>query len=212
MTAAFIGGLGLGIFLSLSVGPVIFAIIKYSVNSGFRAGLCFAIGVSCSDTMFVVLGNVASSFIYELGEMTRTIGIVGGIVLIGMGLYGLFFKKLRIRAGEDRPVLTRKRDYAKVWLSGYLMNTLNPAVVLFWLGICTANSALELDYRLVLFGTCLAFVLSADIAKVFLADKIRHRLTLGTVRWLNRIAAVSMLVFGGILLYAVVFRVGKLGH
>lgn len=206
MTAAFIAGLGLGLFLSLSVGPVIFAIIHYSVHSGFRAGLSFALGVSFSDTMYVVLGNVASSFIYELGEMTKLIGIVGGIVLIGMGLYGLFFKKVRISAGEERKVITRKRDYVKIWVSGFLMNTLNPGVVLFWLGICTANSAFRLDYRIILFGTCLAFVLTADVAKVFLADKIRHKLTLNTVMWLGRIASVSMLVFGGILIYAVVFE------
>lgn len=210
MITALIAGLGLGVFLSLSVGPVIFAIIKFSVNNGFRAGLSFALGVSFSDTTYVVLGNVASSFIYELGEMKKLIGIVGGIVLIGMGLYGLFFKKLRISAGDERPVLTRKRDYFKIWLSGYLMNTLNPGVVLFWLGICTANSALEPDYRIVLFGTCLAFVLSADIVKVFLADKIRHRLTLNTVMWLNRIASISMVVFGSILLYAVIFHIDKI--
>ncbi|HEY6082700.1 MAG TPA: LysE family transporter [Chitinophagaceae bacterium] len=212
MITSLIAGLGLGLFLSLSVGPVIFAIIKYSLNSGFRAGICFALGVSFSDTMYVVLGNFASSLIYELGEIKKPIGIVGGVFLIGIGLYGLLFKKIKVAAGEEKPEAFRRRDYVKIWLSGYLMNTLNPGVVLFWLGICTANSATQLKYRVVLFGTCLLFVLSMDIAKVLLADKIRHRLTFNTVKWLNRIASLSMIIFGGILMYAVMFNVERLVH
>lgn len=183
-------------------------IIKYSIDSGFRAGLSFAIGVSFSDTMYVVLGNVASAFVHQLDDMKKVIGLAGGVVLIAIGLYGLFLKQVRISSGEnqEKKVLVTKGDYFKIWLSGFLMNTLNPAVVIFWIGICTANGALELDDRIILFGTTLAFVLSADITKVFLADKIRHKLTLKTVRLLNRIAAICMLIFGSLLVYAVLFR------
>jgi threonine/homoserine/homoserine lactone efflux protein len=109
-------------------------------------------------------------------------------------------------------MLATKGDYFRIWLSGFLMNTLNPGVVLFWLGICTANGALELEDRIVLFGTTLLFVLSMDIVKVFLADKIRHKLTLKTVIWLNRIASISMLLFGSLLIYAVIFKVSKFMH
>lgn len=214
MLTSFIAGLGLGLFISLSVGPVIFMIIKYSINAGFKAGLSFAIGVSCSDTMYVILGNFASAFIHELDDMKKIIGIAGGAVLIIIGLYGLFFKQVKIKSGEDQQerIQATKGDYFKIWLSGFLMNTLNPGVIILWLGVCTANSALELKDRLVLFGTALLFILASDITKVFLSDKIRHKLTLKTVMWLNRIASVSMLIFGGILIYAVLFKVEKLIH
>lgn len=212
MITSLIAGLGLGLFLSLSVGPVIFAIIKYSLSSGFRAGISFALGVSFSDTMYVVLGNFASSFIYELGEIKKPIGIIGGIFLIVIGLYGLFLKKITIASGQDKTRYFGKKDFVKIWTSGFLMNSLNPGVILFWLGICTANSATQLKYRVVLFATCLIFVLSMDITKVFLADKIRHRLTFNTVKWLNRIASLSMIIFGGVLMYAVIFNVEQLVH
>lgn len=212
MLTSFIAGLGLGLFISLSVGPVIFMIIKYSINSGFKAGLSFAIGVSFSDTMYVILGTFASSFIHELDSMKKIIGIAGGIVLIVIGLYGLFLKRVTISSGEDtvKKMLFTKGDYFKIWLSGFLMNTLNPGVLILWLGVSTANSALELRDRLVLFGTALAFILTSDVTKVFLADKIRHKLTLKTVIWLNRIASISMLLFGSMLIYAVLFKVGRL--
>jgi threonine/homoserine/homoserine lactone efflux protein len=189
-------------------------IIKYSVSRGFRAGLSFAIGVSCSDTMYVVLGNFASAFIHQLDEMKKVIGISGGIVLIAIGLYGIFLKQVRISSGEDqeKKMLVTTGDHFRIWLSGFLMNTLNPGVLIFWLGVCTANGALELRDRMVLFGTTLAFMLTADVTKVFLADKIRHKLTLKTVIWLNRIASVSMIAFGAILIYLVIFRAAKFLH
>lgn len=214
MLTSFIAGLGLGLFISLSVGPVIFMIIKYSISSGFKAGLSFAIGVSCSDTMYVILGNFASSFIHELDDMKKIIGVAGGIVLIIIGLYGLFFKQVKIKSSEDQQekIKATKGDYFKIWLSGFLMNTLNPGVLILWLGVSTANSALELKDRIILFGTALLFILSSDITKVFLADKIRHKLTLKTVMWLNRIASISMLLFGSLLIYAVLFKVERLIH
>lgn len=214
MLTTFVAGLGLGLFISLSVGPVIFMIIKYSINTGFKAGLSFAIGVSCSDIMYVILGNFASSFIHELDEMKKVIGIAGGIVLIIIGLYGLFLKQVKIKSGESRQekIQATKKALFKIWLSGFLMNTLNPGVLILWVGVCTANSSLELKDRLILFGTALVFILAADVTKVFLADKIRHKLTLKTVIWLNRIASIIMLLFGGILIYAVLFKVEKLMH
>ncbi|NLR60121.1 threonine/homoserine/homoserine lactone efflux protein [Chitinophaga polysaccharea] len=212
MIASIVAGLGLGLFLSLSVGPVIFAIIKYSINNGFKAGISFALGVSFSDIMFVLTGNLAASFITGLEEYKRTIGTCGGFLLIGMGIYGLLFKKVKISTGDEKPEMFRTHDYLKIWLAGFLMNTLNPGVIIFWLGVCVANSATSVGHRLVMYAVCLSLVLSADILKVFVSDKIRHKLTLTNVEWLNRIAGVSMIIFGVVLLYEVLFNVGNLGH
>lgn len=205
MVAAIIAGLGLGVFLSVSVGPVIFAIIKYSINNGFRAGISFALGVSASDITFVLLGNLATAFISNLGAYTSAIGISGGILLICMGLYGLFLKKVKIATGDERPEMFGTRDYAKIWLGGYLMNTLNPGVILFWLGVCVANAPTSTGHRVIMYSVCLLFVLAADMLKVMVSDKIRHKLTLTNVMWLNRVAGGCMVLFGIILLYKVLF-------
>lgn len=212
MIPAIVAGLGLGVFLSVSVGPVIFAIIKYSISNGFRAGISFALGVSFSDIMFVLLGNLATAFISNLGAYTNIIGIVGGIMLITMGIYGLLFKEVKITTGDERPEMFSTRAYARIWLGGYLMNTLNPGVIIFWLGVCVAQAPTSVTHRVIMYSVCLAFVLSADILKVFVADKIRHKLTLTNVIWLNRIAGVCMIVFGLVLLYQVMFGGGNFSH
>ncbi|HET6723550.1 MAG TPA: LysE family transporter, partial [Chitinophagaceae bacterium] len=58
MLEALIKGLTLGLLLSISVGPVIFSIIKQSLNSGHRGGIAFILGVSASDIALVLISNV----------------------------------------------------------------------------------------------------------------------------------------------------------
>ena len=48
-------GITLGLLLSISVGPVIFSILKQSINNGVRGGLAFVLGVSLSDVTLAVL-------------------------------------------------------------------------------------------------------------------------------------------------------------
>ena len=53
MIAPLLKGLVLGIFLAISVGPVIFAILKQSINYGHKAGYIFVAGISVSDISLV---------------------------------------------------------------------------------------------------------------------------------------------------------------
>ncbi|MEJ0104312.1 MAG: hypothetical protein WDO19_17875 [Bacteroidota bacterium] len=57
------------------------------------------------------------------------------------------------------------------------MNTLNPAVFIFWLTTSTTFISHTIEQRLVIFITCLCIVFSGDFLKVMLAGKIRKRLT-----------------------------------
>ena len=60
MWQAIISGLTLGCILALSVGPVIFTIIKQSINNGHTGGLSFVAGVWLSDIILVVISNFFS--------------------------------------------------------------------------------------------------------------------------------------------------------
>ena len=87
------------------------------------------------------------------------------------------------------------------------MNTLNPNVFLFWFAwtaaiSATANESSDaLHYKLIVFGTCLLFVLISDLVKVLLADKVRSRLTLRNMVVINRLSGMIILVFSAALFY-----------
>ncbi|RZI37824.1 lysine transporter LysE, partial [Herbaspirillum sp. HC18] len=123
--------------------------------------------------------------LFETALNHRTsIAVIGSCFLVAVGIYTLFFKKLT--TDEENNVVDkkmRKRDLVGIFISGYLMNILNPAVFIFWLAWTTAilgdaaAAASPLQYKITVFATCLIVVAITDIAKVMLAGKIRSKLT-----------------------------------
>jgi threonine/homoserine/homoserine lactone efflux protein len=208
MIEALLKGITLGLLLSISVGPVMFSIIKQSLNNGHTGGLAFIIGVSASDITMVLVSNVFTQLFSALSSHRKEIGIAGSIFLISIGVFFVFFKKIIVNEeGQQVVVKFRKRDYLRIALSGYLMNTLNPAVFLFWLTASTTLINHTIQEKLVLFLVCLSIVFSADIAKVMLAGKIRKKLTPHNIHIVNRVNGLILIGFGialiwGLLLYA----------
>jgi len=211
MVEALVKGITLGLLLSISVGPVMFSIIKQSLNNGHTGGLAFIIGVSASDITMVLISNVFTQLFAMLSSHKKEIAIAGSIFLISVGIYFLFFKKIKVNEeGQQIYVPFRRRDYARLALSGYFMNTLNPAVFLFWFTASTTFINHTLQQKLVLFLICLAIVFSADIAKVMLAGKIRKKLTPHNIHIINRVNGIILIGFGLALIWGLLAYADKL--
>src|SRR5215467_13359449 len=105
MIEALIKGITLGLLLSISVGPVMFSIIKQSLNNGHTGGLAFIIGVSASDITMVLVSNVFTQLFAMLSSHKKEIGIVGSIFLISVGIYFLFFKKIKVNEEGQQVVV-----------------------------------------------------------------------------------------------------------
>lgn len=211
MIEALLKGITLGLILSITVGPVIFSILKQSLNNGHKGGLAFVLGVSFSDISLVLLSNVFTELFRTLESYRKEIGVAGSLFLISMGIFFLFFKKVKVNeSGELAIIKFRKRDYAKIFLSGYFMNILNPAVILFWLTTSTTFVEHTLQQRVIIFSTCLVLVLSGDITKVMLAGRIRKKLTPHNIHIINRVNGLILIGFGVALLSGILFYHGKI--
>lgn len=204
MIQAMLHGLGLGLLLSISVGPVLFSIIKQSLNNGHKGGLAFVIGVSASDITLVLISNVFTELFNSIQQYKTQIGVAGCIFLVSLGVYFMFFKKVKVNEEGKQVFALRKRDYAKTFFSGYLMNTLNPSVFIFWIYASTTMIGQTVNQRAVAFITCLAWMLGADILKVFLAGKIRKRLTPHNIHILNKINGLLLIIFGIALIWGLI--------
>lgn len=191
--------------LSIAVGPVIFSIIKQSINNGIKGGLAFIIGVSLSDITLAVISNFFTEFFGEFLERKTEIGIVGSTFLISVGIYFVFFKKVKVNEEGKQIIKTRKRDYLKLVLAGYFMNILNPAIIIFWLTTSTAFISHSLEERIIIFSIALGLVLAGDIAKVVLAGKLRERLTLKNIHFINRVNGIILMGFGVALIIGLLF-------
>jgi len=197
-------GLGFGLLLSISVGPVLFSIIKQSLNNGHRGGFAFILGVSASDISLVLVSNIFTELFNSLRQYKTEVGVAGCIFLVTMGVYFLFFKKVRVNEEGQQVLKFRKRDFAKIFLSGYFMNTLNPAVFIFWITTSTAVAFHTVNDRVIIFTTCLVWMLGTDILKVLLAGKIRNRLTPHNIHIINRINGLLLIIFGIALIWGLI--------
>jgi threonine/homoserine/homoserine lactone efflux protein len=204
-------GLALGFVLVLSVGPIIFTIIKQSLTNGYKGGLSFVAGVWLSDVILVTLSNAFTSLVAELLEHKREIGIGGSIFLIAMGAYFVFLKKVKLTTSTNNEVTRfRKRDMAKIFASGFIINTLNPGVIIFWLGNATVLSLTHtFKQRIIIFSVCLIVNMAADVGKVMMAGKLGKRLTLHNLSIINKISGLILIGFGIVLAWGVIFITHK---
>lgn len=210
MLDALLKGFAISLLLIFSVGPVIFTIIKQSVVNGKAGGFSFVGGVWLSDLLWVILSNAFSELVGQLLHFKKSIGFTGSIFLIGMGLFYLFFKKMKLRSEEEAAIKITTGTHAKLFASGFLINTLNPAVIAFWLTTATTIAiSNSINERIIIFVTCLALNMGADILKVTMAGKLRNKLTDKNIALINKLSGLLLVVFGVVLLVGVIYSAVK---
>jgi threonine/homoserine/homoserine lactone efflux protein len=206
MMNAVLKGLAISLLLIFSVGPIVFTIIKQSVVNGRAGGFSFVAGVWLSDLLIVLLSNIFSEMVTNLLHFKKAIGLTGSFFLVAMGLFYLFFKKIKLRSVEESAIRVSASTHVRLAISGFFINTLNPAVIAFWLTTATtlaiANSIRE---RIIIFSTCILVNFGADVGKVLLAGKLSKRLTHKNIVLISKTSGLLLLIFGIALLLGVLY-------
>ena len=94
--------------------------------------------------------------------------------------------------------------------SGFIINTLNPAVISFWvLMAASLASVYSLYDRIIIFSTCMAVTMLADMGKVMGAGYIGKRMSDRVILLINRISGILYLVFGTVILAGIIYTLIK---
>ena len=207
------------------VGPLLFAIVEAALEKGFRAGLAVAGGVWVSDFLYVLLVYKAVWMISALTSLPGFnfwAGLAGGAILVAFGIGSLVRsqkaaagipiadKLLDAIDGPEQPGVEHnwsKWGYFGYWLRGFLLNTINPFTVFFWLGIGSAVVAPnQWNDRevIVFFSGMLGVLLLTDTLKAYAAKRVRNFLTPGHSLWVRRIIGAVLIVSGIVVVIRVV--------
>ncbi|MBK6990098.1 MAG: LysE family transporter [Bacteroidetes bacterium] len=95
-----ISGLGFGLLLAIMLGPVFFTLLQTSLHEGFKAAVHLAIGVLISDATLISICYFFASKLNMLDQYRSTMGWIGGILMIGFGLFN-FFRKVKVKEVDD---------------------------------------------------------------------------------------------------------------
>ncbi len=187
-------GIGFGLILAVMIGPVFFTILQTSLHEGFRAGAFLATGVLISDACWISITYLFAAQLDLTGEYRYYTGWIGGLLLILFGL-SMLLSKVKVKDVDDN----KSTVHAKFILKGFLLNTFNPAVPIFWLG---AISVIKLKenystlHEAIFFGTVLTTVFATDIFKSFIAHRLKKILKPIVLLWINRLVGTILIVIG----------------
>jgi threonine/homoserine/homoserine lactone efflux protein len=204
MFEAILQGIGAGILFSFLTGPVFFSMIKTSIEKGFKAGFSLAVGVILSDIIFIAATIFSSQFVVYNSKYNQYIGIIGGLFLLGVGLFYLI-KRVKVNYAIEEEVKIRKRGYI---IKGFLMCLLSPTTLMFWImvgGVITVHLNYSITEKVVFFIVALITQLTMDSIKTFYAAKLRYRIKESSIQILNRIAGAVIIIFA-IRLFVEVFN------
>ncbi|SDE29991.1 Threonine/homoserine/homoserine lactone efflux protein [Mucilaginibacter pineti] len=197
MIEAIISGIGFGLVLTFITGPVFFALIKTSIEKGFHAGVALALGVVCSDVVFVG-GILFGSQYVDISDHTKIIaGIGGAVILFTVGVYYMF-KKAEINYGNKVPSGIDKAGY---FFKGFLMCIFNPSLLIHWtvvIGAASTTFHVGAPHRslhiAIMFLTILIVQFSMDTIKAFYADKLRDKISVKLIHRLNEVAGIALII------------------
>ena len=195
MVEAIQTGVLLGLTLSILIGPVFFALLQTSLQRGLLPAIIFALGITLSDSLYIVLTNLFVERFASSPNVQFFLGIFGGILLLIIGVQ-TFLKKPVTR---DEDIKTGKLQYAGLLLRGFLLNFVHPGVLLFWLGIVsliTTQWSFDVEEKYVLFSSTVITVFLTDVLKAFTASKLSRFLTVTFMLWLNRVMGITLSGFG----------------
>jgi len=197
MIEAVISGIGFGLVLTFLTGPVFFALIKTSIEKGFHAGVALALGVVCSDMVFVGAILFGSQYFDISAKDKIYAGVIGSVILFVIGVYYLF-KKAKINYTHTVPTKLHRAGY---FLKGFVMCIFNPTILFHWTIVIGAastvyhegvhNRALKIA---IMFLTILIVQFGLDTTKAFYADKLRDKISVKFVHRLNEVAGIALII------------------
>jgi len=193
-------GIIIGVVVSAPMGPVGIFCIQRSLDKGRKSGFYTGVGAAISDLIYCILTGFCLSFIEEFINMHRSpIQIIGSSVLIGFGIW-LIKKKpedtMSPDAGQGSPSV--EGDILK----GFALTFSNPLILFLIIGLFAQfNFVIEgmtfLHYVLGFIGI-ISGALGWWWTVTFFVDKLRCHFNQGTMKLINTIVGIIILVFAAV--------------
>lgn len=195
-------GILTGLAVSIPLGPLGILCIQRTVNKTWKSGIFSGIGIATADTVYAFVAGFSLSIIIDfIRKYELYFKLVGFFVLILLGVY-IF------RSNPTKQMQNYKRkgsSHLQDFLTTFLVTLSNPLSVFVFIAIFTGYSiVLQFSHPLealltiggIFIGGSLWWIIITGFANMF-----RHKFTINTLYWANRIIGL------GVILIAVIFFV-----
>ena len=199
-----LAGIPWGILLSFMIGPVFFILLETSIIKGFRAALVFDLGVILGDLFFIGIAYLGSYRLIKSLKDDPALFIFGGVLMLTYGIISFIKLKKEVKVNTDiidKEII--KKDYASLFIKGFLLNIINIGVLGFWLAIIISvgpKLEMQTSRMVTFFISVIGSYLFVDCIKILLAKQLKTKLNPTNILKIKKGISFVMIVFGTILI------------
>ena len=188
----FLEGYSIGLAMIVFIGPVFFTLLQSALRFGKLSGTMVAFGIIVSDIVCILIYFFGLNSIELPAYFNNIVAAIGALVLIAMGL-----KYLLQKPPNSEVVFASTLNLVSSFTNGFLVNFVNPFVFVVWAGIvlfAKESYSTPTEVQVHLIGV-LAGIITTDLLKVLLADKIKPFLKPKILEKTTRFFGIVMIGF-----------------
>jgi threonine/homoserine/homoserine lactone efflux protein len=188
-------GFLIGIAVSVPLGPLGMLCIKRTVNKNWKSGFLSGLGIAASDVMYAIVAGFSLNIIIEfIATYEIYFKILGASMVVMLGLY-IFMSN----PAKDIQKFQRKgTSYLQDFLTAFLLTVTNPLSVFVFIAIFTSYSLVlqlsKIFEALLIIGGIFVGGASWWFLLTGMAHLFRHKLTINTLWWANKIIGLSVIL------------------
>jgi threonine/homoserine/homoserine lactone efflux protein len=186
-------GLGFGLLLQISVGPVCVAVLHKGLTQGFHHAFAMVWGVALVDALYILLSLLGVSALLQVEAARHVVGLAGVALLLFFGVRYLLSRAELSGRQQQTSSLSRSLFFG----AGLTMT--NPLTILFWAGVLGAmmsTRTFEGSGGIAWFALgCVLATLLFLSAVAWAGHLLERVLTPRLSLWLNRGVGLFLLAF-----------------
>lgn len=195
---SFFYGVLLGLGVAIPIGPLNILIMNYSLR-GFKLGFGIGLGAMSADMLYFLLLSFGVLALLNEPWILKLLGTFGSVFLFYIA-FASFKSVAKITQHQE----IKQGAFVSCFIKGFLLNSINPFIVGFWLSLSSVVASNENFYASIagviisLFGWVFGLSFGVSRAKRLLSDKVARIFAI--------ISAFLMIAFGIFLLYNTFFK------
>lgn len=200
MFELFIEGFFLGIGAAVPLGPINILIMNHALKN-YKSAVAFGAGAMSTDILYLALILLGLATFVNNPLVFKILGLLGSLFL-GYMAYTLFKGRNKALAGEGEVCSTK--SMLKHFGQGFLLTSVNPYTVVFWLSIAGYAVNKELNSTLLLLGMFSSILIWITVMPYFVHQS-KHRIS-QRVSYFISIGSALLLGFFALSLFIKVFQ------
>ena len=195
-------GLLVGFAFAILIGPIFFVYIQTSVKKGFKFGIMVGVGVWLADLLLITIMNLSLRIVQDFVQQNQFkfwFSLISGAILLILGII-IFLTKTKTGNEVAEDFLKKKKlEFPRLLAKGFLINFINPFVILYWLGLTISLSIKQqpdISQKFLFFGGAMFSRTGIDLCKIYLGKHVKNWLNPSKAALFQRVVGLIIFSFG----------------